>query len=149
MAYLWIDDSTSEFFCIGLALIALSSVSISLYAAGGPFFKTEPCPAGQSGLIYYRNDSTSTPAAGRWSETSRTCVNIGPTIVSTGSESQSSACPASTPLGSIIQTRNYTLWSNGTKDYSAWVTSSSTCKAIPTTQTTTTPSSQTVTCATM
>lgn len=130
----------------GLLLMASSLLSIPSYAAGGPFYKNEPCPAGQTGRIYYRNDSTSTPAAGRWRETSRTCVNIGPTIVSTGSESQTSACPASTPLGSITQTRSYTLWSNGTKDYSAWVTSSSTCKAIPTTQTTTTPSSQTVSC---
>ena len=116
---------------LGLALILLSSMSVSSHAAGGPFFKTEPCPAGQSGRISYRNDSTSTPSAGRWIETSRNCVNNGPTVVGTMTETQNMACAVG-ETGSIQQKQTYEVWSDATKrNYSGWVNVSSTCKPIP------------------
>ena len=116
---------------LGLALILLSSMSVSSYAAGGPFFKTEPCPAGQSGRISYRNDSTSTPSAGRWIETSRNCVNNRPTVVRTMTETQNMACAVG-ETGSIQQKQTYEVWSDATKrNYSGWVNVSSTCKPIP------------------
>lgn len=116
---------------LGLALILLSSMSVSSHAAGGPFFKTEPCPAGQSGRISYRNESTSTPSAGRWRETSRNCVNNGPTVVGTMTETQNMACAVG-ETGSIQQKQTYEVWSDATKrNYSGWVNVSSTCKPIP------------------
>lgn len=116
---------------LGLALILLSSMSVSSHAAGGPFFKTEPCPAGQSGRISYRNESTSTPSAGRWIETSRNCVNNRPTVVRTMTETQNMACAVG-ETGSIQQKQTYEVWSDATKrNYSGWVNVSSTCKPIP------------------
>lgn len=116
---------------LGLALILLSSMSVSSHAAGGPFFKTEPCPAGQSGRISYRNNSTSTPSAGRWIETSRNCVNNRPTVVRTMTETQNMACAVG-ETGSIQQKQTYEVWSDATKrNYSGWVNVSSTCKPIP------------------
>lgn len=116
---------------LGLALILLSSMSVSSHAAGGPFFKTEPCPAGQSGRISYRNDSTSTPSAGVWRETSRNCVNNRPTVVRTMTETQNMACAVG-ETGSIQQKQTYEVWSDATKrNYSGWVNVSSTCKPIP------------------
>ena len=86
-------------------------------------------------------------AAGAAAKVSISCVNNGPAYQSTKTESRTSACPSAQPIGSILESRTYEVWSDGSiKNYSAWVTSSSTCKAIPTTQTTTTTSSQTVSC---
>lgn len=116
---------------LGLALILLSSMSVSSHAAGGPFFKTEPCPAGQSGTISYRNDSTSTPSAGGWRETSRNCVNNGPTVVGTMTETQYLACPSNQPSGTWMQTRTYQLWSDGShRNVSGWSDSTKSCTAI-------------------
>lgn len=85
--------------------------------------------------------------SGRVLSSSYNCVNNSPTYQSTKTESQKVECPLSQPVGSATETRTYEVWSDGSvRNYSAWTKSVSTCKAIPTTQTTSTPSSQTLNC---
>lgn len=63
---------------------------------------------------------------------SSSCVLLAPTYVSTKSETQKVLCPSSAPVGVITQSRSYEVWSDGTnKNYTAWVTTINTCKAIP------------------
>lgn len=111
--------------------MSLSLISTYSYAAGGPFYKTEPCPAGQTGLIYYRNDSTSTPIPSMWKETRRTCVNNAPTYSYTSYNYTTSPCPATQPSGIINLRQSYEVWSDGSvHNASAWSTTSNTCVAI-------------------
>lgn len=63
-----------------------------------------------------------------WSTISNTCKAV---VQSRQSENQTVACPATQPSGSIIQTRSYDLWTDGTKNnYSGWSTISNSCVAI-------------------
>ncbi|WP_147478593.1 hypothetical protein [Pseudomonas amygdali] len=95
---------------------------------------TQTCPATQpQGVINIQQryevwSDGSTRNASGWSEKSRTCVAIKSR---TQTDSRSYSCPAS-QSGSITQSRTYDVWSDGTtKNYSAWVVSSNTCKAAP------------------
>lgn len=107
-------------------------------------YKTVACPAGQTGSITYTckwlSDAGNNcidkyfPGRGDWASAtvSSSCVLLAPTYVSTKSETQKVLCPSSAPVGVITQSRSYEVWSDGTnKNYTAWVTTINTCKAIP------------------
>lgn len=58
-------------------------------------------------------------------------VPAGPTFVQTVTQTQLSACPVTQPSGSIVQSRTYDLYSDGsTKNATSWVTTSNTCTAV-------------------
>jgi hypothetical protein len=114
-----------------LSLISMSLISMCSYAAGGPFYKTEPCPVGQTGFIYYTNNSTSTPIPSMWKETRRTCVNNAPTYSYTAYNYTTSACPLTQPSGIINLRQSYEVWSDGSvRNLSIWSTTSNTCIAV-------------------
>jgi len=91
--------------------------------------QTAACVAGQQGVltqerIYTLNDQGVTISDSGWVNTGSTCA-----YYNTGSQTQTQtlACPDN-ENGSIIYSRTYDLWSDGsTRNYSAWAIQSSTC----------------------
>ena len=133
---------TLIFFCIGIFL------SKGVYAASATCTVSFACPAGQSGTLTYRGtfsypsnvgsasqycawNKPTQDRLGGYTLISSTCVSNAPTLVGSRSESQTLTCPATQPSGTLIQTRTYDLYSDGSaKNYSAWYYSTNTCVAI-------------------
>lgn len=91
------------------------------------------CPATQPGVwtqsrTYELWSDGSHRNVSDWVDVTKTCAAAP---ISTGTETQSLACPATQPSGSWIQQRSYTLWSDGSKTgFTAWVDKTKTCVAI-------------------
>lgn len=63
-----------------------------------------------------------------WSNTAYTCTAIRQSVQT---ESQNLSCPAAQPSGSLIQSRTYEVWSDGSvKNYSGWSITTNSCTAI-------------------
>ncbi|MBV7515660.1 tandem-95 repeat protein [Pseudomonas sp. PDM25] len=133
-----------------ITLLTLSS-PIALADSGGnmtyTYRQSLPCPAGQVGQnnwickqggpypgeacnSKYGLRSPTDPVWGKyWSIESSTCVAAA-YPVSTQTETQWLTCPATTPAGSINQTRTYEVWSDGSlRNYSGWTVNNA-CYAV-------------------
>ncbi len=141
---------------IALGWITILSLSspVALADSGGnmtyTYRQTTACPAGQVGSVNwickqggpypgeacnskYGLRSPYDPYWGQyWSVESSSCVAAA-YYVSTQTETQWLTCPASTPSGSINQTRTYELWSDGSaRNYSGFTVHNSCYNITPT-----------------
>ena len=87
------------------------------------------CPGGQTGVmvqkrVYDLKDDNSVANDTGWVTQSQTCAVY---FVNAASETQSISCPGG-QTGTIIQSRTYDLWSDGSKrNYSPWAATTNTC----------------------
>lgn len=89
----------------------------------------QACPENMQGTIESRRDWTCSNV-GHWSNwrvVSNTCAYY---YIDTQTEYQNISCPAN-QFGNISQSRTYERWSDGiARNYSAWITSSNTCRGL-------------------